>query len=124
MGRPCGIISAGDRADFVFLDEELKMIIVHVFVCVKPDRIEEFKAATIENARRSRQEPGIARFQVLQQKEDPACFLLIEIYRTEADPARHKETEHYRIWRDTVADMMAQPRKSVHYDLVFPVNEP
>lgn len=96
------------------------MLIVHVFVHVKSDHIELFKAASIENALHSRREPGIARFDVLQQADDPARFVLIEIYRTEQDPARHKETGHYKKWRDTVADMMAEPRYSIKYSDVCP----
>jgi quinol monooxygenase YgiN len=91
------------------------MLIVHVFVHVKPDQIEAFQSASIENAQQSRREPGIARFEVLQQRDDPTCFLLVEVYRTRDDPARHKETAHYQKWRDTVADMMAEPRHSVKY---------
>lgn len=95
------------------------MITVHVFVHVKPDQAERFRAASVENARCSVQEPGIARFDVLQQKDDPSRFLLVEVYRTEADSGRHKETEHYKKWRDAVADMMAQPRTSIRYETVF-----
>jgi quinol monooxygenase YgiN len=95
------------------------MLTVHVFVHVKPDQIEQFKSASIENAQQSIQEPGVARFDVLQQKDDPGRFLLVEVYRTEEDPARHKETEHYKKWRDTVAQMMAEPRKSIKYEDVF-----
>jgi len=96
------------------------MLIVHVFVHVKPDRVEAFRTATLENARNSLQEPGIARFDVLQQQDDPARFLLVEVYRTSEDPARHKETAHYQKWRDAVADMMAEPRTSVKHTNVFP----
>ena len=98
------------------------MFIVHVFVHVKSDDVEQFKAVSIENAQHSLQEPGIARFDVLQQKDDPASFLLVEIYRSEEDSAKHKETEHYKKWRDTVADMMAEPRHSVKYDNVAPID--
>ena len=91
------------------------MLIVHVHVRVKPEFIGAFRAATIENARHSIQEPGIARFDVLQQADDPARFLLIEIYRSDDAPARHRETAHYIAWRDTVADMMAEPRNRVVY---------
>lgn len=96
------------------------MLIVHVFVHVKQDQIEAFKAATLENARNSVQEAGIARFDVIQQQDDPARFVLVEVYRTAEDPARHKETAHYATWRDTVADMMAEPRSSIKYGNVFP----
>jgi len=96
------------------------MLIVHVFVHVKSDQVELFKNASAENAQHSRQEPGVARFDVLQQTDDRTRFLLIEVYCTEEDPARHKETEHYKKWRDTVADMMAEPRYSVKYADVCP----
>ncbi|HOJ60982.1 MAG TPA: putative quinol monooxygenase, partial [bacterium] len=89
------------------------MYIVQVFVHVKSDQIEAFKAATIENARNSVREPGIARFDVIQQADDPARFVLVEVYRTPDDPARHKETAHYQVWRDTVEPMIAEPRRSV-----------
>jgi len=96
------------------------MLIVHVFVHVKPQDIDAFKAASIQNARESIKEPGVARFDVIQQKEDPARFVLVEVYRTSEDPSRHKETAHYKKWRDTVADMMAEPRSAVRYGNVFP----
>ena len=96
------------------------MFIVHVFVHVKEDRIEDFKRATLENARNSVKEPGIARFDVVQQKDDPARFILVEVYRTNEDPAKHKETEHYSKWRDTVEEMMAEPRSSIKFTNVFP----
>ena len=99
------------------------MFIVHVFVHVKPEFVEAFCEATVENARNSVQEPGVARFDVVQQKDDPTRFVLVEAYRTPADPARHKETAHYQTWRDTVADMMAEPRSSVKYDNVIPADE-
>jgi len=96
------------------------MFIVHVFARVKPDQVEAFRAATLENARNSIKEPGIARFDVIQQQDDSTRFVLVEVYRTSDDPARHKETAHYQKWRDTVADMMAEPRTSVKYTNVFP----
>ena len=96
------------------------MLIAHVFVRVKPDRVEAFQAATLENARNSVQEPGIARFDVIQQQDDPARFVLVEVYRTPEDPAKHKETAHYQKWRDAVAGMMAEPRSSIKYANVFP----
>jgi autoinducer 2-degrading protein len=96
------------------------MLIVHVHVRVKPQCVEVFRQATVENAQRSIQEAGIIRFDVVQQVNDPTRFVLIEIYRTEQDPARHKETSHYSTWRDAVADMMAEPRSSVKYTDVFP----
>ena len=99
------------------------MLIVHVFVHVKPEYVEAFKAASVENARHSVQEPGIARFDVIQQQDDPQRFVLVEVYRTDTAPAAHKETAHYQKWRDTVAEMMAEPRSSIKYTNVFPGDE-
>ena len=99
------------------------MFVVHVHVHVKPEYVEAFRGASIENARQSVQEPGIARFDVLQQRDHPTHFVLVEAYRTEADPARHKETAHYLCWRDSVADMMAVPRSSVKFTNLFPPDE-
>ena len=99
------------------------MLIVHVFVHVKPGQADAFKAATVENARNSIQEPGIARFDVVQQQDDPDRFVLVEVYRTAEDPARHKETAHYQKWRDSVADMMAEPRVGVKYSNIFPEDD-
>jgi len=96
------------------------MLIVHVFVHVKPEYVEAFKSATIENARNSVRESGIARFDVIQQADDPTRFVLVEIYRTAEAPAEHKATAHYAAWRDAVAEMMAEPRSSVKYDNIFP----
>jgi autoinducer 2-degrading protein len=99
------------------------MLIVHVHVSVKPDCIEAFRQATVENARASVQEPGIARFDVIQQMDDPAKFILVEVYRLPEAAAAHKETAHYARWRDTVGEMMAQPRASVKFANVFPADE-
>jgi (4S)-4-hydroxy-5-phosphonooxypentane-2,3-dione isomerase len=96
------------------------MLVVHVHVQVKPECVEAFKAATLANARASVQEPGIARFDVVQQADDPTRFVLVEAYRTADAPAQHKETTHYATWRDTVAPMMAAPRTSVKFGNVFP----
>ena len=96
------------------------MLIVHVFVHVKPGSVDGFTAATRENARNSVREAGVVRFDVVQQEDDPTRFVLVEIYRTPADPARHKETAHYLTWRDTVEPMMAEPRRSVKYRELFP----
>ncbi len=96
------------------------MYIVHVHVHVKPEFIGQFREATLENARNSLREPGIARFDILQDSDDPSRFLLVEVYRTPDDPAHHKETAHYQKWRDTVADMMAEPRTSVKFANIFP----
>lgn len=96
------------------------MLIVHVFAQVKPESVAAFRTATIENARLSIQEAGIARFDVVQQVDDPTRFVLVEVYRDAGAPARHKETAHYQVWRDTVAPMMAEPRTSVKFVEVFP----
>jgi quinol monooxygenase YgiN len=96
------------------------MLIVHVHVHVKPELVDAFAAATRENARRSAQEPGVVRFDVVEQSDDPTRFVLIEIYRTADAPARHKETAHYATWRDAVEPMMAEPRRSVKYRAVVP----
>jgi (4S)-4-hydroxy-5-phosphonooxypentane-2,3-dione isomerase len=96
------------------------MIIVHVHVHVKPESVEDFSRATVENARASVQEPGILRFDVVRQQDDATRFVLIEIYRDAESTAAHKQTAHYARWRDAVAPMMAEPRASVKYTGVFP----
>ena len=99
------------------------MLIVHVHVHVKPESVADFRQATIENARSSFQEPGIARFDVVEQQDDATRFVLIEVYRTPEAQAAHRETAHYARWRDAVAPMMAEPRQSVKYNAVFPDSE-
>ena len=99
------------------------MLIVHVFVHVKPNQVEAFKTATLENARNSVEEPGVARFDIIQQQDDPTSFVLVEVYRTPDDPARHKETAHYQKWRETVEEMMAKPREGFKHKNLFPVTE-
>lgn len=96
------------------------MLIVHVEVHVKPEFVDAFRAATVENARHSVQEPGIARFDVMQQADDPTRFLLVEIYRSSTAPAQHRETAHYATWRDAVESMMAEPRNRMMFSNVFP----
>ena len=96
------------------------MQIVHVHVHVKSEFVEAFKQATLENASHSVKEAGIARFDVIQQVDDPARFILVEIYKTPEASAAHKETAHYKIWRDTVMKMMAEPRQGIKYAYVFP----
>ena len=96
------------------------MIVVHVQVHVKPEHVEEFRQATRDNARHSVQEPGIARFDVVQQADDPTRFVLVEAYRSAEAIAAHKATAHYARWRDAVADWMAEPRTSVKFANVFP----
>ncbi len=96
------------------------MFVVHVFVHVRPERVDEFAQATLANARASLREPGVARFDVLQQADDPARFVLVEVYRRREDAAAHKQTPHYAAWRDAVAGMMAEPRHSVTFASLFP----
>lgn len=99
------------------------MHIVHVHIRVKPEFLEEFKAVSIENARKSLQEPGVARFDVLQQVDDPAHFELIEVYRTPEDPAMHKETAHYNKWRELAEPMLAEARSRTIYTNLFPADQ-
>jgi quinol monooxygenase YgiN len=96
------------------------MLVVHVNVHVKEEFVDAFRQASLENAQNSVKEPGIARFDVVQQQDDPTRFVLVEAYRTPDAPARHKETDHYNKWRMTVADMMAEPRTSIKYQNIFP----
>ena len=99
------------------------MLIVHVHVHVKPECVDEFIEATVENASNSLQEHGIARFDVQQQQDDPTRFVLTEVYYTDDDPAKHKETAHYNAWKETVEPMMAEPRTSVKFDNIFPYDD-
>jgi (4S)-4-hydroxy-5-phosphonooxypentane-2,3-dione isomerase len=96
------------------------MHVVHVFVRVRPEAVESFRRATIDNARSSLKEPGIVRFDVSHRTDDPTRFVLVEVYRTKDDPARHRETAHYAAWRDAVEPMMAEARAKVEYVNVFP----
>src|SRR3954469_437605 len=96
------------------------MLVVHVQVHLKPEYVEAFKQASRANARESIKEPGIARFDVVQQQDDPSRFVLVEVYRTPDAPAAHKGTKHYQTWRDTVAPMMAEPRASTKFNNIFP----
>jgi quinol monooxygenase YgiN len=98
------------------------MLIVHIQVQVKPEHVEAFKTATLANARASVREPGIARFDVVQQADDATRFVFVEVYRDAAAPLAHKETAHYALWRDTVAPMMAVPRLSVKFSNIFPAD--
>jgi len=99
------------------------VLIVHVHVHVKPEFVEQFKEATIANARASVKESGVARFDVVQQQDDPTRFVLVEVYRTSGAPALHRETAHYQAWRDKVEGMMAEPRARATYSNVFPDDE-
>jgi (4S)-4-hydroxy-5-phosphonooxypentane-2,3-dione isomerase len=98
------------------------MLVVHVHVRIRPERIGDFLAATVINARASLAEPGVLRFDIIQDQADPAHVVLVEIYRDGEASAAHKLTQHYATWRDAVADMMAAPRESVRYSAVFPVS--
>ena len=99
------------------------MLVVHVHVHVKPECVEDFKRVTLANARESIKEPGIARFDVVQQEDDATRFVLVEVYRDAQAPVAHKETKHYQTWRDSVAPMMAEPRSSVKLTNLFPNDE-
>lgn len=96
------------------------MLTVLVDIHVKPECVEAFRKASMKNACESRREPGVARFDILQRADDPARFTLVEAYRTADDPARHKETAHYKKWRDTVETMMAVPRASQKFGWLNP----
>ena len=97
------------------------MLVVHVHVRIRPGQAEAFLAATLVNARASLGEPGVLRFDVLQDEADPEHVVLVEVYRDDDASAAHKLTPHYATWRETVAEMMAAPRESVRYSVVFPV---
>jgi autoinducer 2-degrading protein len=96
------------------------MLVVLVYVHVKPEYVEAFREASIDNARHSVEEAGIARFDVIQQTDDPARFVLVEVYRSQDATGRHKESAHYARWRDAVADMMAEPRSSTKFTSLYP----
>lgn len=96
------------------------MNIVFVHVHVKPEFVDAFKQASLENASNSLKEEGVARFDVVQQSDDPTRFVLVEVYKTVDAPVAHKETAHYLKWRDTVAEMMAEPRQGIKYSNIFP----
>ena len=98
------------------------MLIVIINVHVLEADVETFKAATLANARASLLEPGIARFDVVQRRDDPTRFVFIEVYRSDEAPAAHKETAHYQLWRDTVAPLMASPRESQRYHNLAPAD--
>jgi (4S)-4-hydroxy-5-phosphonooxypentane-2,3-dione isomerase len=97
------------------------MLVVHVHVRVRPGRVEEFLAASLDNARASLAESGVLRFDVIQDQGDPEHVVLVEVYRDDDASAAHKQTAHYATWRDRVAEMMAESRRSEKYSAVFPV---
>jgi quinol monooxygenase YgiN len=96
------------------------MFIVHVFVQVKPECVDAFREATVENARNSIEEEGVVRFDFIQQRDDPTQFVLVEVYRTEADTTSHKRTAHYAKWQVTVENLLTQPRSRIFYQNIFP----
>ena len=96
------------------------MHIVHVFIHVKPDQVEAFKKVSLENAKNSLKEPGVARFDLIQQTDDPTRFVLVEVYRTPEDAPKHKETAHYNNWRESAEPMMTEPRTRIVYSNIFP----
>jgi autoinducer 2-degrading protein len=98
------------------------MLVVHVHARVRPERAADFLAETVVNARASLAEPGVLRFDVIQDQADPANVVLVEVYRDEQAAADHKLTQHYAAWREAVAEMMAQPRESVRFTPVFPAD--
>jgi len=96
------------------------MLIIQVYIEIKSEHVEAFKTATIENARNSRQEPGVARFDFLQQEDDPTRFVLSEVYRDADAAVKHKETAHYLLWAQRTADMFVAPRTRTRYLSVSP----
>jgi quinol monooxygenase YgiN len=98
------------------------MFIVHVLIHVKPECVSDFRAATLANVQNSLREEGIARFDFMEQLDDPTRFVLVEVYRQPEDAAKHKQTEHYAVWRDAVAPMMAEPRSGIKYSNIAPAD--
>ncbi len=96
------------------------MFIAHIHIHVKPESVAEFTKATLENARASIQEPGILRFDFVQQQDDATRFVLVEVYGSQDAVTSHRATAHYAKWRDTVEPMMAEPRQRSLYNAVFP----
>ena len=96
------------------------MFVVHIYVQVKPEYIEEFKKISIENARSSVKEPAIARFDVIQQSDDPTRFILVEAYLDESGVANHKQTAHYNKWRETAEKMIVGERTRTRFEPVWP----
>lgn len=99
------------------------MLVVHVHVRVRPEHLEAFLAQTRRNAAASLEEPGVRRFDVLQQEGEPAHVVLNEVYVDQSAADAHKQTEHYARWRDAVAGMMAEPRASTRFAALFPAED-
>jgi (4S)-4-hydroxy-5-phosphonooxypentane-2,3-dione isomerase len=119
-GLPAALNLANFRLRLEPAVAKFPMFIVHVFIQVKPDSLEAFRNATIENASNSLQEPGVVRFDVIQQRDDPTQFVLVEVYQTEGDTASHKRTPHYAKWQAAVENLLSQPRSRIFYQNVFP----
>ena len=96
------------------------MNIVVVSIHLRADRVDEFRTITLENAQNSLKEPGVRRFDFIQRVDDRTRFLLIEVYRSEAAIAQHKQTPHYNRWREAVEPLLAEPRTRVVYGNIFP----
>jgi len=96
------------------------MVIVHVFIKIKPGMTEPFKAATLKNAQNSIKEPGILRFDFMQQEDDPLSFLLVEVYKDDNAIIQHKETSHYAEWCKVAEHLIAEPRERIRYANIFP----
>ena len=99
------------------------MLVVHVDIAVLPDRVTDFLTASVTNATASLDEPGVLRFDVLRDEDDPAHVVFVEVYRDAEAASAHKQTPHYAAWRDTVADLMARPRTRLTFAPVVPTNE-
>lgn len=108
------------KTSFSTSSKKDEYLCVHVFVTCKPGTQDAFKVASLQNARESSKEEGIARFDVIQQVDDPCKFVLVEVYKNEDAPVKHKETQHYNVWREVVADLMAEPRSAIKYRNIFP----
>lgn len=96
------------------------MFTFHVFIHVKAERLKDFLALSVDNAAHTLEEPGALRFDVLQQQDDPTRIVYVEAYRDAQGHAAHKETAHYKRWKASADEMMAEPRRSIRYDQVFP----
>jgi autoinducer 2-degrading protein len=99
-----------------------EVIVRTIEIQVQPERVAKFIAATLENHRGSLAEPGVLRFDVLQSGEDPARFLLYEVYRDEAATRTHKQTPHYEAWRKAVEPLLAAPRQGRAWNALAPTD--
>jgi len=101
----------------------MSLVIVHVDIHVLPDAVESFLQATLANAQASVREPGVARFDVVQDAADPTRFVFVEVYRNPEAPAAHKATSHYLAWREAVTPLMAEPRTGRTFTNVHPEDD-